>query len=657
MPLLPSVLLPLACLVLLLVAVLPSPCLSIVPAVTTLPYSSLWQGFVPFSVSYSNRTGLLYQLGSDVWEDTSIQPYLTIANLTTGRILHRQHYAEAHPELQLYYIEHLIFDSDSSHTPLLVILLWSGVHKTSYILRADGWTGEELSLVAMPYELWLIGMDATGSMLYTFFAGGNEFVAFDPATGKRIQAFNATSSKTNIYAGCVHPHTGYVYLHDTDLSVGTSNRIVVVSPADNSVVSSFDLPSMNPGQAALLDTQLAVDSSGRFLYVFLSITHPDNVVDWVVHQYDVSVANVSTELRVWDINELDSELSLQGQISAGPAGSDWLVVEDTARQAYWQQSVDVNTTVLVGLPILPFNFHVLVDSDTHHVFVSLGDETEITVLEVNEQSDLVQQFVSGNVDCGHAGFYAPIAALDFHKGADHGLLLVPQCNQTVQVFDRNTAQWVGQHATNQSVNLVIIATDRTHHKLYMTSDASNTVLEIDLATWYVTRQFITGGATITADERIRCLVVDETRGLLYAGEYNYGRLYVFSLDQPSKPLARYNYSSPSNTPWGFTSIALSANGTQLFASLNTDMGETQIAVIDTNNGQLVQQLVYPSLGDGRYFYNIGGLALDTERDVFYLSAGEEDGVFVTYNFSSYVVAPSSFDSRIRQAAPSIVSAE
>ena len=630
-------------------------CLCDQPPTTTLPFS-IWQAFVPTSVLYSNRTGLLYQLGSDSWEDPT-PAYLTIANLTTRRIQHRQHYIEAHSELNLYYRQHLIWDGYNDTAPTLLILLHSFTTDLSYVLRADAYTGDELSFVAMPYSLWLAGLDVTGAVLYTFLAGGSEFVAFDPINGKRIQAFNASGSGSHIYAGAIHPLTGDVYLHDTDLDGGTTNRIVAITPSLNTVVSSFDLPPLDPAEDELTDTRLAIDSSGRYFYAFLSILHPTNVHDYYVHQLDVSVANVSSEVRVWRINELTDEVMVEGQVSAGPAASDWFVVDTFEREAYWQQSVDVNTTVLIGLPILPFNFHVLVDDDTHDVFVSTGDLRSITVLEVNEQGDLVQQFEAGFVDCGDAGFYAPIAAIDYHAGADHAQLLVPQCNHTIQVFDRWTARRVGEYATNQTVNLVIIASDRTHHRLYMTTDASNTIVEIDLTTWQVTRQFITGNDTATVGEHIRSLVVDERRGLLYAGEYIQGSLYVFSLDQPSAPLARLNYTAPSGLPWSFTSLALSANGTQLFASLNTDDGETTVAVIDSTTGALVQQLVYPSAGGGEYFSFIGGLAVDTARDVLYLSVGKEDGVFHTSNFSSYLVAPSSFDGRLTKDPSTVVSVE
>ena len=659
----------LACLCALLLPILTSSLSAPPPPPTTLPYSALWQGFVPTSVRYSNRTGLIYQLGSDVWKDIAVSPYLTIANLTTGRILHRLHYAEAHPELQLDYIEHLVWDSPSSslsrssssgsqqqQQSLLILLLWSEAQRTSYILRADGVTGEELSLAAMPYELWLIGLDSTGSVVYTFFAGSNEFVAFEIASGKRVQAFNATSTST-IYAGVVHPLTGIVYLHDIDVTGNTAtNRIVLVDPQHNTVLSTISLPPLDPSQDELVDTQLAIDSSGHYLDVFLTIRHPDNVNDWYVHQFDVSTLNTTREIRTWQFDELTDEVMLGGQISAGPAGSDWLVVDVYQRQAYWQQNTNTNSTLLIGLPILPFNFHVLVDDHTHNVFVSTGDESSITVLEVTQHGDLVRQFYTGPVDCGHAGFYAPIAALDYHTGAESAQLLIPQCNNTIQVFDR-TAHWIGQYLTNQSVNLVIITTDRLHHKLYMTTDKINIILEIDLRTWTTTQRFITGNESATDGDRIRSLVVDEQRRLLYAGDYWNGRLYTFSLDHPTAPLSVYNYTAPSGYAWAFTSLALSGNGSQLFASWNTEAGESCIAVIDSATGKLMQQLLYPSLGDGRDFYNIGGLAVDVQRDTLYLSVGEEDGVFVTRNISKHVAPPSSFDTRITQRTATAVITE
>ena len=426
------------------------------PAPVVLPYS-LWRGFIPSSIRYSNLTGLAYLVGSDYWVGVNANPYVVIANLSDGRILHRQHYIEQQPDaLQLEYVDHLVHDR-AGQPPVLVVLLYSMAELRSYVLRADGWTGGQLSFTALALDVVALGVDSSGKLLYTTVMEGDVVSAVDMQAGYAVQLLNATQGVANLVAGAVHPISGALYLHDL-LQTDTEerNRLLVLSPSNNSILATFTLPPLNPLQDALLTSSAAIDSSGHYLDLFVTILHPDNVRDYVIWQFDVSNgSSIGPPFRTYDSTVLTAEVELGGAVSAGPRGDDWLLVDSLSREVYYQRDAARNESVLVGLPLLLFNFHTAVD-ERGHVYISTGDERSISVLEVAPNGDLLGQYFAGAVDCGHAGFYAPIAGV-LHHPALGRRVLVPQCNRTVQVYDGETRQWLGQQATNQTVNLVIIA--------------------------------------------------------------------------------------------------------------------------------------------------------------------------------------------------------
>ena len=606
------------------------------PGPVVLPFS-IWRGFVPSSVRYSNLTGLVYVLGSDDWVGSGY-PYLVIANISDGRILHRQHYIEQHPaSLQLVYTDHLVHDPPQL-SPVLVILLYSLTQLRSYVLRADARTGEELSFVALTLEIVALGVDGSGKALYTAVMEGDVVTAVDPVGGWALRVLNATQDLANIVAGAVHPVSGALYLHDC-LQTDTEerNRLLLLSPSTDSILATVDLPPLNPDKDGLIYSRAAIDRSGRFLSLFVSIIHPTNVVDYVVHQFAVHNGSaIGPLLRTFDSTILTADVELTGAISAGPLGDDWLVVDSLSRALFYQRDAVHNASLLVGLPVLLFTFHTAVD-ERGHVYISTGDERSISVLEVSPDGDLLGQYFAGAVDCGHAGFYAPIAAVVHHPDMPRRVL-VPQCNRTIQVFDGDTRQWVGQHPTNQSVNLVIVAVDNTHARLYSTADAPNEVWQWDIRTWTLQGKLLTGPRNDTQSDRIRALAVDERRRRLYAGDFVNGRLFVFSIDDPTHPLHRYTYTSSLSqppSPYQFTALALTQAGDLLYASVNVAFGEEAfVAVINTHTGAVVNRLTYPVI-DGKNFQNIGGLALDHRTDTLYLNNAENFCVLLTHNISAY----------------------